>query len=107
MPAIFNAQARVQRTWAVAVALLLVYVVWGTTYFAIGIALQTMPPLLMNAIRFLCAGGVMLLIALMHGSGGQPHFSPHVGIGTPAIRAKRRNYSGVHVICLNICLHEG
>ena len=38
MPAIFNAQARVQRTWAVAVALLLVYVVWGTTYFAIGIA---------------------------------------------------------------------
>ena len=67
MPAIFNAQARVQRTWAVAVALLLVYVVWGTTYFAIGIALQTMPPLLMNAIRFLCAGGVMLLIALMQG----------------------------------------
>ncbi len=64
MPTIFNAQARAQRNWAVAVALLLVYVVWGTTYFAIGIALQTMPPLLMNAIRFLCAGGVMLLIAV-------------------------------------------
>ena len=67
MPAIFNAQPRPQRSWAVAVALLLVYVVWGTTYFAIGIALQTMPPLLMNAIRFLCAGGVMLLIALWQG----------------------------------------
>lgn len=67
MPAIFNAQAQSQRNWAVAVALLLVYVVWGTTYFAIGIALQTMPPLLMNAIRFLCAGGVMLAIAIWQG----------------------------------------
>jgi len=67
MPAIFNAQPQSQRSWAVAMALLLVYVVWGTTYFAIGIALQSMPPLLMNAIRFLCAGGVMLLVALWQG----------------------------------------
>ena len=64
MPTIFNAQARAQRSGAVAMALLLVYIVWGTTYFAIGIALQSMPPLLMNAIRFLCAGSVMLVIAL-------------------------------------------
>ena len=67
MPAIFNAQARAQRKGAVAMALLLVYIVWGTTYFAIGIALQSMPPLLMNAIRFLCAGSVMLVIALWQG----------------------------------------
>ena len=67
MPAIFNAQARTPRGWAVAVALLLVYVVWGTTYFAIGVALTSMPPLWMNAIRFLGAGGVMLLIALWQG----------------------------------------
>ena len=71
MPTIFNAQPRAQRSWVVVVALLLVYVVWGTTYFAIGIALQTMPPLLMNAIRFLCAGGVMLLVAM-----GQGHAMP-------------------------------
>jgi hypothetical protein len=57
---------RSRGSWAVA-ALLLVYVVWGTTYFAIGIALQTMPPLLMNASRFLCAGVVMLLVALAQG----------------------------------------
>ncbi len=67
MPAIFNAQVQSQRNWAVAVALLLVYIVWGTTYFAIGIALQTMLPLLMNAVRFLCAGGVMLAVALWQG----------------------------------------
>jgi drug/metabolite transporter (DMT)-like permease len=48
-------------------ALLLVYVVWGTTYFAIGIALQSMPPLLMNAIRFVCAGLLMLGVALVQG----------------------------------------
>ncbi|EER60948.1 protein of unknown function DUF6 transmembrane [Acidovorax delafieldii 2AN] len=66
MPANFNAQA-VPRRALVAVALLLVYIVWGTTYFAIGMALQTMPPLLMNAIRFMCAGGVMLIVALWQG----------------------------------------
>ncbi len=31
MPTIFNAQARAQRNGAVAMALLLVYIVWGTT----------------------------------------------------------------------------
>lgn len=67
MPANFNAQVRSPAPWAVAMALLLVYVVWGTTYFAVGIALRTMPPLFMSAIRFLCAGGIMLLVALWQG----------------------------------------
>ncbi len=67
MPVFFNAQAANPRGLAIAVALLLVYVVWGTTYFALGIALETMPPLLMNASRFLCAGAVMLLVALWQG----------------------------------------
>jgi drug/metabolite transporter (DMT)-like permease len=48
-------------------ALLLVYIVWGTTYFAIGIALQSMPPLWMNGIRFTLAGLVMLVWALARG----------------------------------------
>ncbi|MCZ8094316.1 MAG: EamA family transporter, partial [Acidovorax sp.] len=67
MPTFFNVQGSkwgLGRSGALVLALLLVYVVWGTTYFAIGIALQSMPPLWMNAIRFLCAGGVMLLVAL-------------------------------------------
>ena len=67
MPANFNMQARAPSAAAIALALLLVYVVWGTTYFAIGITLTSMPPLLMNAIRFLGAGGVMLLVALWQG----------------------------------------
>src|SRR4051812_47249466 len=67
MPTIFNANTVSGQRLAVAGALLLVYIVWGTTYFAIGIALQTMPPLLMNAIRFVTAGGVMLAVALWQG----------------------------------------
>ena len=67
MPTNINAQALRKGGSAIALALLLVYVVWGTTYFAMGIALQTMPPLWMNAIRFLCAGGVMLGLARWQG----------------------------------------
>jgi len=68
MPANSNPQARTPSApWGVWLGLVLVYVVWGTTYFALGIALQSMPPLLMNALRFLCAGGVMLLVALWQG----------------------------------------
>ena len=48
-------------------ALLLVYIVWGTTYFAIGVALQSMPPLWMNGTRFVLAGVVMLAWALWRG----------------------------------------
>lgn len=39
--------------WA---ALGTVYLVWGSTYLAIAIAVQTLPPLLHGAIRFLLAG---------------------------------------------------
>lgn len=70
MPTFFNVQGPkwgLGRSGALVLALLLVYVVWGTTYFAIGIALQSMPPLWMSAIRFLCAGGIMLLVALWQG----------------------------------------
>ena len=50
-----------------ATALLLVYGVWGTTYFAIGMALQSMPPMWMNALRFGLAGVLMLGWALARG----------------------------------------
>lgn len=53
--------------WRLAVALLIVYVVWGTTYFAIGLALQSMPPLLMNGARFVLAGAIMLAWARWQG----------------------------------------
>jgi drug/metabolite transporter (DMT)-like permease len=44
------------RIWA---ALLALYVVWGSTYLAIRFAVETMPPFLMAATRFLISGAIL------------------------------------------------
>jgi drug/metabolite transporter (DMT)-like permease len=44
------------RIW---VALAVVYVVWGSTYLGIDLAVRTIPPFLMAALRFLIAGGLL------------------------------------------------
>jgi drug/metabolite transporter (DMT)-like permease len=52
--------APVKHVW---IALLVVYVVWGSTYFGIKIAVETIPPLLAAGSRFLVAG--LLLAAIL------------------------------------------
>ena len=47
-------------TAAVATALLIVYVVWGTTYLGIAIMIETLPPLLAAGVRYAVAGLLML-----------------------------------------------
>ena len=42
------------------VGLLILYLVWGSTYLAIRVAVETIPPFLMAGARFLLAGGVLL-----------------------------------------------
>ena len=46
------------------IALLAVWVVWGSTYLAIRIVVREMPPLAAAGTRFLCAGTIMGLVAL-------------------------------------------
>lgn len=48
-------------------ALSIVYVVWGSTYLAIRIALETLPPFLMAGTRHLCAGIVLYAWAIRRG----------------------------------------
>jgi drug/metabolite transporter (DMT)-like permease len=48
-------------------AFAIVYVVWGSTYLAIHYAIQTIPPLLMAAARFLAAGGILYAWYLARG----------------------------------------
>jgi drug/metabolite transporter (DMT)-like permease len=48
----------------VAVALLMVYTIWGSTFLANGIAVTTIPPFLMMTARFATAGGVLFLFAI-------------------------------------------
>ena len=52
--------APVKHVW---IALLIVYVVWGSTYFGIKVAVETIPPLLAAGSRFLVAG--LLLAAVL------------------------------------------
>src|ERR1700690_45862 len=42
-------------------ALLAVYVVWGSTYLAIRFAVETIPPFLMAGIRFLVSGLILFI----------------------------------------------
>ena len=39
--------------------MIMVYIVWGSTYLAIRFAVETMPPFLMAAVRFLVAGAIL------------------------------------------------
>src|SRR5262245_53034561 len=52
------------RIWT---ALLIVYVVWGSTYLAIRIAIETLPAFSMGGVRFLIAGGLLYAWAIRRG----------------------------------------
>jgi drug/metabolite transporter (DMT)-like permease len=53
-------------TAAVVTALLIVYVVWGSTYLGIAVMIQTMPPLLAAGVRYGTAGLIMLVALVAH-----------------------------------------
>jgi len=55
------------RPWMVILAFGLVYLFWGSTYLGIDIAVQTIPPALMCAVRFSIAGTVMLAVCAATG----------------------------------------
>src|SRR5689334_13479512 len=52
----------------VLVALLAVYVLWGSTYYAIAIAVHTLPPILLAGMRFVVAGGVLYSVLRLRGA---------------------------------------
>jgi drug/metabolite transporter (DMT)-like permease len=54
------ASSRSATPLAVAAALLTVYLVWGSTYLAIAIMIETLPPLLSAGVRYGSAGVLML-----------------------------------------------
>ncbi|MDD4413794.1 MAG: EamA family transporter [Oscillospiraceae bacterium] len=60
---------------SVLIAYFLIYVVWGSTYFFIGIALRGLPPFLLGALRFTVAG--IILLAICHFR-GEPVFKKNL-----------------------------
>lgn len=57
-------RASLPAVWA---AMIAVYVAWGSTYLAIRFAVETMPPFLMAAVRFMISGGLLFLFRRMSG----------------------------------------
>src|SRR6201984_1810788 len=53
--------------FAVIFAFGLVYLFWGSTYLAIDIAVEKIPPALMCGVRFLIAGVFMLVFCALRG----------------------------------------
>ena len=55
------------RVW---LALVTVYIVWGSTFIALAIVIRDLPPFLAMSVRHLVAGAVLLAIALPRGNRG-------------------------------------
>src|SRR5690606_684867 len=47
--------------WAIVAAFAGIYVIWGTTYLAIALTIETIPPFVAGATRFLIAAALMYL----------------------------------------------
>ncbi len=56
-----------KQTIRIIIAYFFIYVVWGSTYFFIGVALKGFPPFLLGAIRFTVAGLLLLAWCIWKG----------------------------------------
>lgn len=74
---------------AVAVALISVYIVWGSTYLAIALMIESMPPLLSAGVRFLLAGAILM---------GAVHLHARLTGGGPVARPTRAQWAAAFVI---------
>jgi drug/metabolite transporter (DMT)-like permease len=70
--------ARVPR-WKILGGFAVIYLVWGSTYFAIRVGVQTVPPFLFAAMRFLTAGILLFGWTLLRG-GAWPTRKQWLGI---------------------------
>lgn len=68
MPSYSDPPAAPARRSALVVALAGLYLIWGSTYLAIRIAIESIPPFFMAGGRFLVAGGVLYIWARARGS---------------------------------------
>jgi drug/metabolite transporter (DMT)-like permease len=56
--------------WKIVLAFAIIYLVWGSTFFAIRVGVSEVPPFLFCAMRFLAAGLLVSLWAVAHGERG-------------------------------------
>ena len=65
MPSSEQAQKRGPSALALWANMAVIYVVWGSTYFGIAVAIETIPPFLMASIRFAIAGAILVTFDLL------------------------------------------
>jgi drug/metabolite transporter (DMT)-like permease len=56
-----------QLRWKTLIAFAIIYLVWGSTFFAIRVGVHEVPPLILAALRFSIAGAALFLWALARG----------------------------------------
>jgi drug/metabolite transporter (DMT)-like permease len=54
-------------TWKTLLAFAIIYLVWGSTFYAIRVGVHEVPPLVLAAMRFLVAGSVLFGWTIAHG----------------------------------------
>ncbi len=59
--------ASTPRRWLVILAFACVYIIWGSSYLGISIAIETIPPFLMTGFRFSAAGIILIGWAMLRG----------------------------------------
>jgi drug/metabolite transporter (DMT)-like permease len=69
--------ARAQVSRSAWLALAIVYVVWGSTYLGIDLAVRTIPPFVMASARFLVAGSLLYAWAIRRGDRGDRPTARH------------------------------
>ncbi len=68
----------------VPLALLALYLIWGATFLGMKFAIESFPPFLMAALRFLCAGGLLYLLLRWRGASSPtlPQWGGAAAVGT-------------------------
>ncbi|WP_437964775.1 drug/metabolite exporter YedA [Sorangium sp. So ce260] len=61
------ALAKARGSWLVLLSLAALYLIWGSTYLAVSIALETMPPFLLAGVRFVTAGALLYGVLRLRG----------------------------------------
>ncbi|WP_438023073.1 drug/metabolite exporter YedA [Sorangium sp. So ce233] len=54
-------------SWLVLLSLAALYLVWGSTYLAVSVALETLPPFLLAGVRFVTAGALLYGVLRLRG----------------------------------------
>jgi drug/metabolite transporter (DMT)-like permease len=86
-------KASVAAVWT---ALVIVYIVWGSTYLGIRVVVETMPPLVTMGVRFVLAAALLgALVAARH------------GVGILRVTRRQAGAAGVLGILLLVCGNGG